>query len=808
MSSLPASPLDAVSGSEVLQHPNIADTSSGADLRAAKEEDERRALSARQAALARAAAADSEAALAQQERDAAEARVRAAQDRAARERAAAAPPQPEEDTCSTGTHADDDIPPATLHAALLHHEAATLLNLHAQAVAVTNIRALVPLLLDTNSNFYARWSESFLLTLTKFSLECHVLSDSVFPESPDWIRMNAVVRTWLLGTLFDALADIISQRSASARTLWLSIESQFLGNRTTRALYADQEFRSFSQGDLPVAEYCRRYKKLAEDLRDLGEPVSDRTLVLNIVRGLNERFQALGLHLRRTNPLPSFLQVRDDLALEELTMAKAAPAAALAALSNTGSSTGSQSSQPRPPSPNHQQQTGGRGSGGGSFQHRGKRGKRGGRSSGGNRGGSSHTSTPPGGHNYYNPWTGSIYMWPGSRPPTHRPPTSVPATPPQLPQAFLAGPPGQWAGSCPPPPLQAYGLAPNYTGAAAPGAAAPPPGWDLQQLATNFQTTTLQHPQQQEWFFDTGASSHMNSDAGILSHLSSSNHLPSNIVVGNGNLLPVTSTGTTQLPYNFCLNIVLLSPSLIKDLISVRQFTTDNNYSVEFDPLGCSVKDLPTRRVILRCDSSGPLYPLKSTTSSLHATTSSLWHQRLGHPGSTVLTQLAQSSAIPCTPNKNTPLCHACQLGRHVRLPFHSSSSHATRNFQLIHCDLWTSPITSVSGHKYYLAILDDYSHYLWTFPLRLKSDTFSTLTNFFAYVRTQFGVTVQGVQCDNGREFDNLNARDFFSTHGVLLRMSCPYTSPQNGKAERIIRSINNVVRTLLFQASIPPTF
>jgi hypothetical protein len=98
----------------------------------------------------------------------------------------------------------------------------------------------------------------------------------------------------------------------------------------------------------PGREYCRRYKKLAEDLHDLGEPVSDRTLVLNIVRGLNERFQALGLHLRHTNPLPSFLQVRDDLALEELTMAKAAPAAALTALSNIGSSSGSQSSQPRP----------------------------------------------------------------------------------------------------------------------------------------------------------------------------------------------------------------------------------------------------------------------------------------------------------------------------------------------------------------------------------------------------------------------------------------------------------------------------
>jgi hypothetical protein len=59
--------------------------------------------------------------------------------------------------------------------------------------------------------------------------------------------MNAVVRTWLLGTLSDALADIVSKRDASACTLWLSIESQFLGNRTTRALYADQEFRSFSR---------------------------------------------------------------------------------------------------------------------------------------------------------------------------------------------------------------------------------------------------------------------------------------------------------------------------------------------------------------------------------------------------------------------------------------------------------------------------------------------------------------------------------------------------------------------------------
>jgi hypothetical protein len=103
------------------------------------------------------------------------------------------------------------------------------------------------------------------------------------------------------------------------------------------------------------------------------------------------------------------------------------------------------------------------------------------------------------------------------------------------------------------------------------------------------------------------------------------------------------------------------------------------------------------------------------------------------------------------------------------------------------------------------LVILDDCTHYLWTFPLKLKSDTFTTLSNFFAYVSTQFGCTVKAIQCDNGREFDNSSTRTFLLTKDALLRMSCPYTSPQNGKDERIIRSINNVIRTLLFQANLP---
>ena len=303
----------------------------------------------------------------------------------------------------------------------------------------------------------------------------------------------------------------------------------------------------------------------------------------------------------------------------------------------------------------------------------------------------------------------------------------------------------------------------------------------------------------------------MTSDSRTLSHIFPQRYpFPSAIVVGDGSLLPVTSTGTAHLSGPLHLNNVLVSPKLIKNLISVRQFTSDNNCSVEFDPSGCSVKDLGTRNVIVRCNSSGPLYPLHlpaAATALAAGSTSTLWHRRLGHPGHEALTKLA--SMLPsCNKDISSSLCHACQLGRHTRLPFRVSSSRASNKFDLIHCCLWTSPIVSISCYKYYLLILDDCSHYLWTFPLCLKSDTYDTLANFFSYVTTQFGATVKAVQCDSGSEFDNSNARTFFLTRGTHLRMSCPYTSPQNGRAERIIRSTNNILRSLLFQASLPPSY
>ena len=105
-----------------------------------------------------------------------------------------------------------------------------------------------------------------------------------------------------------------------------------------------------------------------------------------------------------------------------------------------------------------------------------------------------------------------------------------------------------------------------------------PTSWDQQSLASTFSTMSLNQPQSNDWYFDSGATSHMTSDSRTPSHSFPLRYpFPSAIVVGDGSLLPVTSTGTTYLAGPLHLNNVLVSPKLIKNLIYVRQFTSNNN---------------------------------------------------------------------------------------------------------------------------------------------------------------------------------------------------------------------------------------
>lgn len=220
---------------------------------------------------------------------------------------------------------------------------------------------------------------------------------------------------------------------------------------------------------------------------------------------------------------------------------------------------------------------------------------------------------------------------------------------------------------------------------------------------------------------DSGSTNHIAAQPGTLRSLFNKNSF-SSVKVGNGSSALVTHTGHKTLPSTsrpLHLHNVLFYPDIIKNLISVRRFVTDNLCSIEFDPFGFCVKDLQTKTRLLRCDSSGPLYSISPPTSSPQALTisashGSLWHRRLGHPRISTLTSLASFGFISLNKTDMTNLCHVCQLGKHVCMPFFNSKTSITNPFELVHSDLWTSPVSSIGDIKYYLFFLDDYSHYVW----------------------------------------------------------------------------------------------
>ncbi|GJU66123.1 retrovirus-related pol polyprotein from transposon TNT 1-94 [Tanacetum coccineum] len=247
----------------------------------------------------------------------------------------------------------------------------------------------------------------------------------------------------------------------------------------------------------------------------------------------------------------------------------------------------------------------------------------------------------------------------------------------------------------------------------------------------------------QQWYMDTGATSHLSSHTGNL-HTSSLNRNFHSIIVENGSSIPVTHSGHVQIPNPYRplhLRNVLVTPNIIKNLVSVRKFTTDNKCSIDFDPYGFTVRDYHTRQTLLRCDSTGDLYPLHVAASAFALLTNnhSLWHQRLGHPGDAVIHTLSSRGLVSYNKQNTQHLCRACQLGKQTKLPFQRSTTIVTSPFDIIHSDLWTSPVSSMSGYKYYVLFLDHYSHFLWVYPLHRKSDAQSKLLHFRAFVKTQF---------------------------------------------------------------------
>ncbi|KAJ9564595.1 LOW QUALITY PROTEIN: hypothetical protein OSB04_000561, partial [Centaurea solstitialis] len=701
--------------------------------------------------------------------------------------------------------------------------------------ALTNVYSQFSFKLSSDGSKYKLWRRIFLDMCKGAKVYGHITGKSkpASDNDEDWEAIDSRIKSWFYSTCDANLLQIISSDDCTAKDLWDKLDEFFLNNKMSRMLQLQEQFRNTKKGTSSITDFCHNLKNLADALADCDSKIDDIELVMQILRQLPPSYHSIVDVITNTKPFPSFLEAKNMLLLHESREESVEPHTDTPLTSSAAlySST--------PSAPN------------GKPKNKSNKGRNFGRVASKGGGGvilmflraltllqghsQAYFGNSPGHVSSVQPGllgappvpsfgTGSPQPSPTmlsappqlSAHPFHQPlvnshqyhyglpqsPTPMPVPTQFAQHAQPVPPPAQSPFSGHPPPQPSFGghasqySQPQYT-----------------DLSSVFQAMSVQPPQDNNFYMDTGASRHMTFNQGTIHSLTPCNS--SFIQVGTGAVVPAKYTGHCKLPFSpwpLMLNNVLVSDKLIKNLISVKRFTIDNSVSVEFDPFGFTVKDLKTGSFLQRCDSDHhDLYPVlppspQSAVATANVAVSfDVWHRRLGHRVLLFFSFFCLASLLFALV-KTLP--YVMRLGKHCRLPFSLSSTKTSRVFELIHSDLWTSPITSLSGFKYYVLFLDDFSHFLWVFPLRAKSEVFSVFQSFRAYVLNQFKTDIQLFQCDNGREFNNQPLLNFFKTHGIKIRFSCPYTSPQNGKAERTIRTINNTLRTSLIQASLPPTF
>ncbi|SGY12425.1 BQ5605_C011g06503 [Microbotryum silenes-dioicae] len=302
----------------------------------------------------------------------------------------------------------------------------------------------------------------------------------------------------------------------------------------------------------------------------------------------------------------------------------------------------------------------------------------------------------------------------------------------------------------------------------------------------------------------------------------------SHILQGLGGMVKASGVGSVKLVSDigteFTLNDVIYAPKSPANLVSVRAFDrkgvritfergqaelrTQQGRIATASAIASRVYKLNTS---VRTPSPGVIYTLVTTKS--HGIPLLTLHRRYGHASVQTLKKLAASGQVEGLDWTYSDLecvdftCNACLASKAHRLPFPPSSFHASEPLALVHSDVLSFPEESFSHKRYLVTFVDDFSRKTWVYPIGHKSEVLQTFKDWLMEIENETGCRVKTLRSDNGGEYVSTAFNGFCVARGIRHELTIPYTPKQNGRAERLNRSIVEGTLALLIDLGLPRT-
>ncbi|KAI3811307.1 hypothetical protein L1987_21028 [Smallanthus sonchifolius] len=189
-----------------------------------------------------------------------------------------------------------------------------------------------------------------------------------------------------------------------------------------------------------------------------------------------------------------------------------------------------------------------------------------------------------------------------------------------------------------------------------------------------------------------------------------------------------------------------------------------------------------------------------------------IWHNRLGHPGSTMMRRIIKSANGHPLKNLKVLLsqdlsCTSCSLGKLITRPSQTKLTHENPSFlERIQGDI-CGPIHPPCGpFRYFLVLIDASSRWSHVSLLATRNVAFARLLAQIIQLRANFlEYQIKNIRMDNAGEFTSQAFNDYCVSIGIKVEHPVAHVHTQNGLAESLIKRLQLIARPLLMRCKLP---